>query len=65
MEPVANVTSDKMDKLKLEEFHEFVRRFIDTFIKNLTLTKDNTYNNIKNSLIIRILLFRKVIKTQV
>ena len=37
MESVAYITSDKVDKLKLEKFHEFLRRYTDIFNKKVTL----------------------------
>ena len=48
MESVAYITSDKVDKLKLEEFREFMRGYTDIFNKKVTLTKDNSYRNLKN-----------------
>ena len=79
MESMAYIASDKVDKLKIEEFHEFLRRYADIFNKNVTLTKGSTYKNLKNlisknnivtkiwkTLLVRIILFFwKVIKTQV
>ena len=48
MESMAYIASDKVDKLKIEEFHEFLRRYADIFNKNVTLTKGSTYKNLKN-----------------
>ena len=45
---MAYIASDKVDKLKIEEFHEFLRRYADIFNKNVTLTKGSTYKNLKN-----------------
>ena len=30
-----------------EEFHEFLRGYIDIFIRNMNNAKDHTYNNLK------------------
>ena len=59
MESMAYIASDKVDKLKIEEFHEFLGRYADIFNKNVTLTKGSTYKNIKNLISKKSIVFLK------
>ena len=47
-ETLAQRTSDSVEAHRLDEFHEFLRGYTDTFINNVFQTKDYTYHNLKN-----------------
>ena len=47
MESIAYITSDKVDKTDLENFHEFLRGYTDIFAKNVISTEHHTYKELK------------------
>ena len=48
LETIASKTSPFVDQTKLEDFHDFFQAYTDIFTKNVHLTKDYTYKNLKN-----------------
>ena len=47
LESICQRVDKDIDQGMKEEFHEFLRRYTDIFIKNINNTKDHTYNNLK------------------
>ena len=48
METIASQASPFVKQTKLEDFHELLWLYTDTFTKNVYATKDYTYKNLKN-----------------
>ena len=46
-EILAQRTSDSVEAHRLEEYHEFLRRYTGIFTKNVIQTKDYTYHQFK------------------
>ena len=47
MESIAYIASDKVDQTELQNFHEFRRGYTGIFAKNVILTEDHTYKELK------------------
>ena len=47
LESIYQRVDKDIDQGMKEEFHEFFRGYTDIFIKNISNTKDHTYNNLK------------------
>ena len=47
IESICQMVGKDIDQGMKEEFHEFLWRYTDIFIKNIKNTKDHTYNNLK------------------
>ena len=51
-ETLTQRTSDSVVAHRLEEYHEFLRGYTDTFTKNVFQTKDYTYHNLKKIILL-------------
>ena len=47
MESITYIASDKVDQTELQNFHEFRRGYTGIFAKNVILTEDHTYKELK------------------
>ena len=48
LETLAQQTSDCVEPVKLEEYHEFLRPYADIFSRNIYNSKDYTYHDLKS-----------------
>ena len=51
LESICQKVDKDIDQAMKEEFHEFLRGYTDIFIKNVSNTKDHTYNDLKRLIV--------------